>query len=183
MGASEYLHRWPLLALYLADRSARGLQARAGTPCSWPAPAVVLQAVDAAPFYLSNFLGRRGPAPLLLIAQPATCARPASLPARPRPPRCRSDWRGRISRPLAAARPGSGRPLRERPAGLRPGRAPAGARGSALQLASARRGAAGRRCRPVLPVEFSRPPWTGAASADRAAGDVRQARVAGPPAG
>ncbi|WP_193725225.1 hypothetical protein [Janthinobacterium sp. HH102] len=54
-------------------------RARAAAPCSWPAPAVVLLAVDAVPFYLWNFLGRLGPAPLLLIAQPATCARPALL--------------------------------------------------------------------------------------------------------
>ncbi|WP_139143894.1 hypothetical protein [Janthinobacterium sp. HH102] len=43
------------------------------------APAAVLVAVDTATFYLWNFLGRRGPAPLLLIAQPATCARSAPL--------------------------------------------------------------------------------------------------------
>ncbi|WP_193725233.1 hypothetical protein [Janthinobacterium sp. HH102] len=88
MGAGKFLGRWPLRALDLADRSARGLQARAlgvhhlaraGAPCSSPAPAAVLLAVDAAPFYLWNFLGRRGPAPLLLIAQPATCARSAPL--------------------------------------------------------------------------------------------------------
>ncbi|WP_070308558.1 hypothetical protein [Janthinobacterium sp. HH102] len=39
----------------------------------------MLLAVDAVPFYLWNFLGRRGPAPLQLIAQPATCARSAPL--------------------------------------------------------------------------------------------------------
>ncbi|WP_175444834.1 hypothetical protein [Janthinobacterium sp. HH102] len=55
--------------------------ARAAAPCDLPAPAAVLLAVDAAPFYLWNFLGRRGPAPLLLIAQPATCARSAPLVA------------------------------------------------------------------------------------------------------
>ncbi|WP_193725230.1 hypothetical protein [Janthinobacterium sp. HH102] len=34
-----------------------------------------------------------------------------------------------------------------------------------------------------LPVEFSRPSWTGAAAANCAAGDVCQVGAAGPPAG
>ncbi|WP_193725229.1 hypothetical protein [Janthinobacterium sp. HH102] len=43
---------------------------------------VLLLAVVAVPFYLWNFLGRRGLAPLQLIAQPATCARsPTPTPA------------------------------------------------------------------------------------------------------
>ncbi|WP_070308598.1 hypothetical protein [Janthinobacterium sp. HH102] len=39
----------------------------------------MLLAVDAAPLYLWIFLGRCGPVPLLLIAQPATCAWSAPL--------------------------------------------------------------------------------------------------------
>ncbi|QOU76443.1 hypothetical protein JAB4_059430 (plasmid) [Janthinobacterium sp. HH102] len=86
--AGEFLGRWPLRALDLVDRSARGLQARAlavhqlaraGALCSSLAHAVVLLAVDASPLYLWIFLGRCEPVPLQLIAQPATCARPASL--------------------------------------------------------------------------------------------------------
>ncbi|QOU76470.1 hypothetical protein JAB4_059700 (plasmid) [Janthinobacterium sp. HH102] len=105
------------------------------------------------------------------------------LPVGLRAPRCRPNCAGKFFghwplRPLDLV-DRSARGLQARALGVHQLTRAAGP----CLVASARRGAAGRRCRPILPVKFSRPPWTGAAAADRAAGDVRQVGAAGPPSG